>query len=254
MRVVGLAGLSLALSVMVLTPAPAEAEPTSCGVAAHRGDHSVRTENSLGAMRQAITDHVDYLELDVRTSRQGTLFLMHDRLVDRTTDGSGAIRRMTDAQVRALRLDDGERVPTLAHVFRAAASSDVNVLVELKEVSDSAFRPLVREVRSFGRPRVRVVSFHTDLLDRLSAMAPGIREGIISRRALSPAEVAPYDSIVVKYAAVTDGWLSSMTHPVFVWTVDTPEEWNSVAGKVRAVITNQPVAAGGGKSGFASPG
>jgi glycerophosphoryl diester phosphodiesterase len=236
-----LAGVAAAM--LVLVPTAASAAPELCGVAAHRGDHSIHTENSLGAMRAAVADKADYLELDVRASSDNRLFLMHDRTVDRTTDGTGAVDLKTSAQVGALHLDDGEPVPTLSQVLTMAKSSTTDVLVELKSMGGSAsFRTLVRRIRDFGADRVRVVSFRTRLLDRVTALAPGISQGILAKTRLTPAQVKPYDSVLMAYSAVTAGWLSTMTYPVFVWTPSVPDQWRTWASRVQGIITDQPAA------------
>src|SRR5438045_3555218 len=94
--------------VLATATSASSAVPATCGLAAHRGDHTTATENSLNAMTAAIHDGADYLELDARVSKDGHLFLMHDKTVDRTTNGTGYLRNMTKDQVRSLRLDDGE--------------------------------------------------------------------------------------------------------------------------------------------------
>src|SRR5215467_10976877 len=76
---------------------------------AHRGEHLRHPENSLPAIQAAIDAGVDYVELDVRTSSDGYLVLMHDSTVDRMTNGKGAIRDMTFADIR--KLDLGARFP-----------------------------------------------------------------------------------------------------------------------------------------------
>jgi glycerophosphoryl diester phosphodiesterase len=76
---------------------------------AHRGEHLQHPENSLPAIQAAIDAGVDYVELDVRTSSDGYLVLMHDPTVDRMTNGKGAIRSMTLAEIR--KLDLGARFP-----------------------------------------------------------------------------------------------------------------------------------------------
>src|SRR5207244_9942203 len=60
-------------------------------VVAHRGVHTSAPENSLASVREAIALGVDMVELDVRTTRDGRLVLLHDETVDRTTDGSGRV-------------------------------------------------------------------------------------------------------------------------------------------------------------------
>jgi glycerophosphoryl diester phosphodiesterase len=194
-------------------------------------------------MRAAVADAVDYLELDVRSSSDNMLYLMHDPLVDRTTDGTGAIALKTQDQISALHLDDGERVPTLAQVLTMAKPSGVEVLLELKAMGDgSSFRRLIYQVENFGADRVRIVSGSRRLLDKVSALAPGISQGIISRVLLTPAEVAPYDGVLMLVGAVTDAWLDAMPYPVWVWPSDAPTDWDWMASRVRGVITNHPVA------------
>lgn len=193
-------------------------------------------------MRQAIADGADYLELDVRPSADGTLYLMHDRTVDRTTNGTGPIGKMTDKQVQRLRLDDGERVPTLAEVYAMAKPSSVHVLTEMKAMAGaSTYRSLARLIHGFGRSRVRVTSFFEPLLKRLRRISPHVRQAIVTKEALAPAQVAPYDAIVVHFTAITDAWLSGMPYPVFAWTPDKPSQWAGLATRVRAVVTNEPV-------------
>ncbi len=97
-------------------------------VAAHRGgyfsdDGEILPENSIPAMRRSIAAGAEILEIDVRATADGHLVIMHDRTVDRTTSGSGAVAAMTLAQIKDLRLlaPDGttthHQVPTFAEVM-----------------------------------------------------------------------------------------------------------------------------------------
>jgi glycerophosphoryl diester phosphodiesterase len=83
--------------------------PRTILTSAHRGEHLKHPENSLPAIQAAIDAGVDYVELDIRTSSDGYLVLMHDRTVDRMTNGKGAIKDMTFAEIR--KLDLGARFP-----------------------------------------------------------------------------------------------------------------------------------------------
>jgi len=60
-------------------------------VVAHRGSSGVRAEHTLGAYEQALTDGADAVECDVRLTRDGVLVCVHDRRVDRTSDGRGVV-------------------------------------------------------------------------------------------------------------------------------------------------------------------
>src|SRR5262249_6466235 len=84
-------------------------QPRTILTSAHRGEHLRHPENSLPAIQAAIDAGMDFVELDVRTTADGNLVLMHDRTVDRMTNGQGAVASMTLAEVR--KLDLGARFP-----------------------------------------------------------------------------------------------------------------------------------------------
>lgn len=89
-------------------------------VVVHRGDNGYAPENTIAAAKRCIDMGIEYLEFDVRRSKDGVHYVLHDPTVDRTTDGTGGIRTLTSAQVDALDAGSwfsadykGERVPRL---------------------------------------------------------------------------------------------------------------------------------------------
>ena len=110
-------------------------------LAAHRGYSAKFPENTMLAMREAVKLDIDMLEIDLHMTKDGEIILMHDHLVDRTSDGSGLIREKTFAQMRALDVGAwkgeefaGERVPTFREFlefFKDYPTLEVNV--ELKD-------------------------------------------------------------------------------------------------------------------------
>ncbi|MGZ4468674.1 MAG: glycerophosphodiester phosphodiesterase [Nocardioidaceae bacterium] len=236
---------ALAVATFAITgfaaPARAATTPKGCVLIAHRGDHATYTENSIGAMRQAVADRAGDLETDIHASADDHLFVMHDDTVDRTSDGTGPIADKTAAQLRALRLDDGERIPYFTGVLKVAVSSGTPILVEVKSVKDAeTYAHIVSAVDSVGAQRlVTFASFHGTYLDRLRAIAPAIRQAIISNTALPASTVQHFGGIEVSYQAVTDAWLSSLGDvPVYAWTPDTEAKWSALMGRVTGVITN----------------
>jgi glycerophosphoryl diester phosphodiesterase len=86
-----------------------EAQPAKILTSAHRGEHFHNPENSLPAIRGAINAGMDFVEIDVRTTSDGQLVLMHDPSVNRMTNGTGLVAKMTFAEIR--KLDLGARFP-----------------------------------------------------------------------------------------------------------------------------------------------
>ncbi|MGL4305800.1 MAG: glycerophosphodiester phosphodiesterase family protein [Mycobacteriaceae bacterium] len=64
-------------------------------VVAHRGASAAKAEHTLAAYNLALQEGADGLECDIRLSRDGHLVCIHDRLVDRTSSGSGVVSAMT---------------------------------------------------------------------------------------------------------------------------------------------------------------
>lgn len=87
-------------------------------VIAHRGEHIENAENTLPAIEKAIALGVDFVEIDVRTTKDGRFVLMHDGNVDRMTNGKGNVHEMTFEEIRALNVR-GQKVPTLDEALAA---------------------------------------------------------------------------------------------------------------------------------------
>jgi glycerophosphoryl diester phosphodiesterase len=90
----------------------------------HRGFTRDAPENSLAALEAAVRLGLAGSEIDLRTTRDRQVVLMHDETVDRTTTGQGAVSAMTAAEVRSLKLEradgrlSGETVPDFDAVLR----------------------------------------------------------------------------------------------------------------------------------------
>ena len=69
---------------------------------AHRGASGERPEHTLAAYELALAEGADGVECDVRLTRDGHLVCVHDRKVDRTSNGTGLVSEMTLAQLREL--------------------------------------------------------------------------------------------------------------------------------------------------------
>ena len=120
--------------------------PERPALIAHRGMLRDAPENTLTAFAACIHLGLGF-ELDVRRTKDGTLIVLHDEAVDRTTDGKGKVAELTLEQVKKLdagrRFDPalaGQRVPTLDEVFALIheRKSSVPVAIDLK-ISDPTY-------------------------------------------------------------------------------------------------------------------
>lgn len=82
-------------------------DPQAKPVIGHRGNRAYAPENTLESFREAVALGVDAVEFDLRVSRDGVLVVMHDPVLDRTTNGSGPVALRTAAELGSL--DAGAR-------------------------------------------------------------------------------------------------------------------------------------------------
>jgi hypothetical protein len=86
-------------------------------VAAHRAHGFAAPENSRQAVSRAIEAGAPLIKIDVRASRDGELFLLHDGSLDRATNLRGRIERFAAAELAQARLRNGETLPRFADVY-----------------------------------------------------------------------------------------------------------------------------------------
>jgi glycerophosphoryl diester phosphodiesterase len=147
------------LAVLLCTSplGPPQLKPPKHGVyvVAHRGVHTGIPENTLAAYQKAIELGCDFVEIDVRTSKDGAFVSIHNRTVDAyVTDGTtGKVKDFTLAELKALdignRVDPkwkNERVPTFEDILKLCKGK-IGIYLDLKE---APIEPLIAMVKQYG--------------------------------------------------------------------------------------------------------
>lgn len=106
---------------------------------AHRGGEAYAPENTMAAFKLTLEYAIGWIETDVRRTKDNQLVLLHDELVDRTTDGSGSVHDFSLDELRNLDAGSwfgpefaGERIPTLEELF-GLCGDRVHYLLEIKD-------------------------------------------------------------------------------------------------------------------------
>lgn len=249
-------------------------------VVAHRGASYDEPEHTLGAYLRAIEAGADALECDVRMTADGHLVCVHDRRVERTSNGRGKVSALELAQLEGLdwaswKRDnppeafaevpdrDHGRLLTLRRLLAAVKDSGrrVEVAVETKHPTRYAGlveRELVDVLDGFGwaRPRgdapspVRVMSLSTVAVQRVRQLAPGLplvllleRVPVRWRTGQLPRGVGVAGVSVEMLR--DERWYLDRVHEagnaIHVWTVDEPDDvQRCLDAGVEAIITNRP--------------
>lgn len=165
-------------------------------VAAHRGAHNGNFENSIASTKNAIKLGVDIVEMDVRTTKDGHLVLMHDSSIDRTTTGTGKVEELTLAQIRAYKLKapygriSKETVPTFEEFLKVIKGK---IMVDIDMKTDNA-KGVVEAVLKTGT--MEDVFYFDNEYDVLDAIKEYDKNAQIMPRAYS---FHMADSAIVKF-------------------------------------------------------
>ena len=158
-------------------------------IIAHRGASAERPECTLAATRRAIAVGATAVEVDVRTSKDGHLVILHDKTLDRTTNGTGPLGNKTLAELK--KLDAGswfdkkyrnERIPTLPEVLTACRGK-IDVLLDLKEQGDAYDRKVIAAIKRYGSEKRIIVGVRSlEQAKRIRKLLPKARQlGLIPK-------------------------------------------------------------------------
>ncbi len=242
-------------------------------VIAHRGGHGLWPENTIYGFQQAIALGIDILEMDIRSTKDSVLVILHDSGVDRTTNGKGQVRDFTLKELKILDAgytwtkDNGQTypyrdknitIPTLAEVFTTLPNT--RMIIEIKQTEPditTAFGNLIRQHNMTNN--VLVACFDSSVLRTFREQFPeiatsaGLTEGLafyaLSRLGLSAAYCPNTQALQIPQKLGP----FNTTHPAFLnaarnhnlkihyWTVNDPQTMQTLINlDVDGIITIYP--------------
>ncbi|RMH00691.1 MAG: glycerophosphodiester phosphodiesterase [Chloroflexi bacterium] len=242
-------------------------------VIAHQGGDGLRPGDTMAAFDHAVALGVDVLEMDIHATADGAIVLMHDATVDRTTNGSGAIKEMTLAELKALDAgynwspDGGQTfpyrgqgitVPTLEEVFTAYPFMRMNI--EIKQKEPSIVQPFCQLIHQYGmEERVLVASFHPETMTEFREVCSDVATSMVEPEIrwlyglhlvfLGQLFAPPAEAIQIpEYSGglhVATGRFVRAAHAknvrVHVWTVNETADMQRLIGiGVDGIITDRP--------------
>lgn len=159
-------------------PAPLPETKYRLVVIAHRGNHIKVPENTLEAVKAAIKSKSDYVEIDLRTSKDGQLVIHHDATVDRMTNGSGNVKDFALTELQELKVSNKNkpakktyRIPAFADVLKVCKGK-INIYLDFK---DADVTETFRQIREAGMEKQVAVYVNTiQQYKEWKKTAPGI--------------------------------------------------------------------------------
>ena len=120
-------------------------------VIAHRGSHLKFPENTLAAYKDAIKQGADYVEIDLRTTKDGHLIIMHDESITRMTGKKGLIKDLNYSEIKTLKIKSIDktdtatyRIPDFKNVLNLCKGR-INIYLDFKEADVEKSYRLIKE-------------------------------------------------------------------------------------------------------------
>lgn len=127
------------------------------GISAHRGNTGKAPENTLATYRNALKLRVNFIEIDVRTSADGQLVILHDGTLNRTTTGEGPVKNVAYSELKKLSAGKGhpgfeqEKIPRLEEVCQLISrwnkwhAKKTFIYVDCKEVAPKPLAEILQK-------------------------------------------------------------------------------------------------------------
>ena len=167
------------MEVPPLTPQ----QPIAHSAVAHRGSlHTGLPDNSLSALKQSIAAGIPFLEVDVRRSSEGELFLFHDGSLSSSNSEGPAelwgekVQALTREARESVVLASNERIPLLSSALDTVRGSGSALQLDFKGESDELVFAALDLLRARGQLRDAVLQVRSPArIPRVLARAPGAR-------------------------------------------------------------------------------
>jgi len=223
-------------------------------ITAHRGSSRSAPENTLSALRQAMEDGADYAEIDVQTTRDGHVVLLHDRDFMRL---AGDPRRLEDLTLEEARAIDvgawfgpafaGERIPTLAEaVGLVRGRLKLNIELKYNRPDPELAAAVVEVLHQEGFiDECVITSLDYGSLQRVKGLERSLKTGLVLTRSVGRPARLPLDFLSLNTNAAQPRLISHAHRTgktIHVWTVnDRDTMTRMMEAGVDNVITDEPV-------------
>lgn len=222
-------------------------------VTAHRGASRYFPENTMAAFRGAVESGADWIELDVHESKDGQIFVMHDRNFKRTTGVDAQAWSLTYDEISKLdagslfgRSFVGEKIPLLSEVIEFARENGIRLNIEIKPSSGEPDleRLLVDLIEEYDFKQQCVVTSQSyDSIKKVKQMDEEIRTVYVMGLAYGNIYRLEYaDVFSIRSSSISEALVSRIHNKgkqIYAWTVNTRDAINTMIDRnVDNIITD----------------
>jgi len=213
-------------------------------IIAHRGASFYEPENTLRSIKRAIQMNADFIEVDVRLSKDDELVIMHDADVSRTTNFTGLVKDLNLQELKKLDAGMGEKIPTLEEVINLVKNK-TGLVVEIKEPGTEEM--VIEKIMENKLNNTIITSFYHKTVQNIRHKYPDIDAGIIFvGQPINIAQLASAANanIIFPSYRYMDGDLVKDAQKnglrVYPWAIDDPQIFKEFVNMgVDGIVTNK---------------
>ena len=195
-------------------------------IIAHRGLHQIYQENTMDAFLEALNEEIDGIEFDVRITKDKEFVIIHNALINKTSNGSGFVKDKTLKELRKYNfgtLEYPSKISTLKEVLEINFQNKI-LLIELKaekSFEEKTINKLLNLILKYRYQNLYLVSFNRSLIDLIHKKEPTIKVGLCITNVINRSFLnKDYDFQLVHYSLAKEVDASMET---FFWTVNKKE-------------------------------
>lgn len=195
-------------------------------IIAHRGLHQIYQENTMDAFLEASNEEIDGIEFDVRITKDKEFVIIHNALINKTSNGSGFVKDKTLKELRKYNfgtLEYPSKISTLKEVLEINFQNKI-LLIELKaekSFEEKTINKLLNLILKYRYQNLYLVSFNRSLIDLIHKKEPTIKVGLCITNVINRSFLnKDYDFQLVHYSLAKEVNVSMET---FFWTVNKKE-------------------------------
>lgn len=209
----------------------------SVAVTAHRGNSSFAPENTIPAISQALSEKVDYIEIDVQQTKDGVFVAFHDKKLSRIAGINQSIHHLTYDEIKSLDAGghfspqfSGTTIPILEDVLRLCKGK-VMLNLDLKsydryDIQEEALIELLDRYQMLDQ--CYISSTNLEILKEVKGLAPEVKTGYIITISYGS---LPSEYDLIDFYSIHANYVSKsivqeahkLGKEVHAWTITTPE-------------------------------
>ncbi len=222
-------------------------------VIAHRSVYLNEPENSISAIKSSINHNIQYAEIDVQETKDGTVVLMHDRNLKRLTGLNRKVDELNYSEIENLHIKShfasgfiNEKIPTLDNVIKTSKGK-INLIIEIKPYARTyqLAKNVVNIIEKDGMVnKCMVHSLSYRILLNVRKLNPNISTGYIATSRRKDLAHMDVNFFSIKQNLLTPSLIANIhkSHrKIYAWTVDSTYSMRSVISlHVDGIITDYP--------------